>query len=304
MSVSGNDWTERTVTLGATGSLIGIYCAPGGNPRSKLTAVFLNSGLLHRVGPNRLYVRIARELARVGIGSLRFDLSGIGDSATSPLEADSILGQVQRDVVSAIDFAVANGANAVVLLGICSGADNAFHTATLDERVAGVVLIDPNAYRTTSFYLHHIRKRMLRGRTWLNLMAGPHSIPRRLAALRKRREPAAAGAASVFLAPTTLPPIEEARQRLTALIARQTRMLYIFTGGLEWRYNHKRQLFRAFPGLDWKGCAELEYYGDSDHTFSRVEHQRLMIHRICAWAQSTQFQETIPGGKAEEVLVF
>ena len=306
MSIAGQIWNERVVALGHGGSLVGVYCEPRGETRRNVCAIFLNSGLVHHVGPNRLYVRLAREFASIGVSSIRFDLSGVGDSGTAAADADTILEQVQQDVAAAIDHAFSNGATGVVLLGICSGADNSFVTAVRDERVVGIVLIDPNMYRTTTFYLHHIRKRILRGRTWLNLVSGPHSIPNRLAALRKQASAAAEStpAVSVFLAPTRLPPIEEMRQQLSTLIERDTRMLYIFSGGLEWRYNHRRQLFHAFPGLDWKGRMQLEYYAAADHTFSRVDHQRILIQTIREWLLSSSFREVIVPAETEEILFY
>ena len=42
--------------------------------------VLLNAGIIHRIGPNRLYVQLARRLASRGHAVLRFDLAGIGDS--------------------------------------------------------------------------------------------------------------------------------------------------------------------------------------------------------------------------------
>ena len=46
--------------------------------------VFLSAGLLHRVGPHGLHVRLARELAQMGFSSLRVDLAGTGDSPPQP----------------------------------------------------------------------------------------------------------------------------------------------------------------------------------------------------------------------------
>ena len=40
----------------------------------------MNAGSIHRVGPNRSFVRMARRFADLGYPVLRMDLSGIGDS--------------------------------------------------------------------------------------------------------------------------------------------------------------------------------------------------------------------------------
>ena len=54
---------------------------PGRAGPNAPTMVILSSGILHRPGASRLYVQIARALAEDGFTSLRFDFSGIGDSA-------------------------------------------------------------------------------------------------------------------------------------------------------------------------------------------------------------------------------
>jgi hypothetical protein len=42
--------------------------------------VLLNAGAVHRQGPFRLYVHLARRLAALGFSCVRFDQPGIGDS--------------------------------------------------------------------------------------------------------------------------------------------------------------------------------------------------------------------------------
>jgi len=73
---------EEAVLFGKTRSLVGIITDPHTvvNAHNHPAIVLLNAGVLHRVGPNRLYVKIARKLASAGFVVLRFDLSGIGDS--------------------------------------------------------------------------------------------------------------------------------------------------------------------------------------------------------------------------------
>src|SRR6185295_20136065 len=65
--------------------LVGIVTDPPGFVPSRsaggpLGAILLNAGVIHRVGPSRLYVYLARELAALGCVAARFDHSGIGDS--------------------------------------------------------------------------------------------------------------------------------------------------------------------------------------------------------------------------------
>ena len=75
---------ERVVRFGAGNGLVGILTEPEpirSHP-DRPAIIFLNSGILHRVGSCRMHVRLAWALAEAGYPSLRFDLSGIGDSDT------------------------------------------------------------------------------------------------------------------------------------------------------------------------------------------------------------------------------
>src|SRR6185503_16248700 len=137
---------EHTVVFGDDSPLVGIITEPdAGFPKNAPVFLFLNAGLDHRVGPNRLYVTLARRLAEVGVASFRFDFSGIGDSPVSrSLEAPAERGV--NEARQAMNFLARSvGAETFVPLGICSGADTGFALATADERVAGAVLINCTA---------------------------------------------------------------------------------------------------------------------------------------------------------------
>jgi len=75
--------TEEAVLFGARQSLAGIVTEPAIRRGARVTkaVILLNAGIVHRVGPGRIYVKIARALAAMGFVVLRFDFSGLGDSA-------------------------------------------------------------------------------------------------------------------------------------------------------------------------------------------------------------------------------
>ena len=78
----GGSVTERAVALGSH-RLYGIETVgPGRVVGPKI--LFLSSGNESHIGPNRLWVDLARRLAGRGFSCLRFDLSGIGDSPVRP----------------------------------------------------------------------------------------------------------------------------------------------------------------------------------------------------------------------------
>ena len=72
---------EEVLQFGQRSSMVGILHSPDGYANLELPAVlFLNAGLIHRIGPNRIYVKLARQFAQMGFFVFRFDSSGIGDS--------------------------------------------------------------------------------------------------------------------------------------------------------------------------------------------------------------------------------
>src|SRR5215212_8993414 len=127
---------QRVVRFGSTTSLVGVFTEPvSGTPRQAVGVIILNSGILHHVGANRLHVQLARRFAELGFASLRFDFSGIGDSEA---RRDRLSFEQSSPVETreAVDYlAQAHGLREVVLVGLCSGADAAHLSATLDERI-------------------------------------------------------------------------------------------------------------------------------------------------------------------------
>ena len=118
---------ESVVLLGPGKSLVGIVTTPRvlEESASSTCAVILNAGIIHRVGPNRLHVEMARALANSGLQVVRFDLSGIGDSeargeSLAPLES------ALADIRDALDtLSATRGLRKFIVIGLCSGANHA-----------------------------------------------------------------------------------------------------------------------------------------------------------------------------------
>lgn len=163
---------EQAVRFGESGSLFGVLTSPetNGSTGRRPAVVFLNSGILHRVGPNRMHVTMARDLAKRGHAAFRIDLSGIGDSP--PRGGDLSIGERWAiETREAMDFlAQSCGANEFVLIGNCSGAGVAFLAATEDPRVVGTVLINLQGPRTYLRYYARLAFGTLA--TWRRLLRG------------------------------------------------------------------------------------------------------------------------------------
>jgi pimeloyl-ACP methyl ester carboxylesterase len=141
---------EEPVVYSARGC-VGVF--HHGATRLDLPPIVLTSaGTVHRVGPHRLYVKLARRLARAGFRVLRVDLSGIGDSPAGDdgIENVTYPKDGYDDLGDAMDWlATRTGAERFIVAGLCSGGDFAFQTAMRDARVTGVVIMNPRTFCVT-----------------------------------------------------------------------------------------------------------------------------------------------------------
>ena len=157
-------YRECLVQLGAEGHLVGTLVQPTG-PSASVGVLFVNAGVIHRIGPHRIHVKIGRVLAQDGVPSLRLDLTGLGDSGRAG-GTDGMLAQVRRDIRAALDLlAERTGLSRFVIIGICSGAEYGYQYALDDERVAGLVMVDGYSFgnRRTRMLRYLLRLRTL---TW------------------------------------------------------------------------------------------------------------------------------------------
>lgn len=277
---------EKAVRCGKSTPLAGVYteAVRGDDDARRPGVLLLNSGILHRVGACRQNVRIARRLAGAGYPVLRFDYSGIGDS------------EVRRDHLSFEESAVVETVEAMnylgsvsdsrefVLLGLCSGADMAFETAKADARVVGLGLIDPWAYRTPRYYVHHYAPRLLRLQSWKNAI---------------RRQLFERGASDGFPSigdpeveglelPTYVrefPPREQATKDLEMLVGRGVQMCCVFSDGQEDHYNYQGQFEDAFRGIGLGQVLTEVHVPGSDHIFTDLDHQTLLLDTLDQWMQ-------------------
>ncbi len=123
--------------------LFGIATEPL-QPHGGPTIVFINVSNEHRIGPNRLWVDLARRWARMGFRSVRFDLSGLGDSGVWDGETPGAIRVPENfdDVQTVARYASPSDPSDVVLVGLCSSAYQAIDSA-FELRPRGVCAINP-----------------------------------------------------------------------------------------------------------------------------------------------------------------
>ncbi len=292
--------TERAVRFGRSTNLVGILAEPPGHARvdGAPVAIFLNSGIIHRVGASRLYVQAARRLAAEGFTSLRFDFSGIGDS-DARRDALRFEESAVREIREAMDELEGwTGAEGFVLCGLCSGADMAHEAGIVDERVVGLVQFDPYAYRTWKWYLRYYGPRALRLGVWTN------AVRVRWRALRERlRPPPDDGTAEVFVAPEyrrVFPPRARVEAGIRQMADRGVRFFVCFTGD-ERDFLYPEQYAESYRSVDFGDRLTVHHLRASNHTFTQLPAQAELMARLGTWfGESFGAGRRSPEGSARE----
>jgi len=184
MDVGAEAVKEGAILFGGSRSLVGIITDPVQEQSSRPAVILLNAGIIHRVGPGRLYVKLARRLAQLGFVVLRFDVSGVGDSPSRrdnlPFAKSSL-----QETREAMDYlAEVRGVTRFLLAGLCTGAVVAFESARVDTRVMGTLLINPQGLIADSeeeiqTYIanranrrYYLRNALYNPASWLKLLKG------------------------------------------------------------------------------------------------------------------------------------
>lgn len=264
---------ERTMNFGEGNALLGVLTMPEVVDPAAPMILLLNAGLLHRVGPNRMYVELARLAAEAGYATLRFDMSGIGDSELTGGQLLDIE-RSRHDVQQAMDaMQSAMGTETFVLMGLCTGAFNAFRTALIDDRVAGCVLIDGYSYPTRRSQVRHYRRRALQLDRWVGWM-------------QRRLGKAPAGQETdddMIVFENEVVPKDRFGTELAALLDRHAEMLLIYTGLGPLAFNYARQMHDAFPELSLEDRATVQFYPDADHTFRLPGNRQRLFDDVVNW---------------------
>jgi pimeloyl-ACP methyl ester carboxylesterase len=282
---------ERPIVFDQQMPLVGILSEArqdvtvAGND-GRVACILLNAGLIHRVGPHRLYVRMARQLASIGYPTLRLDLSNRGDSDVRH-DGMSFLDSSLAETRSAMDALKKTvGADRFVLMGICSGAVNSLQVATHDPRVVGAVAIDAPAYPTWQYFLRYYARRLSNPQTWRNTFAGRNKVGRWLrrstTVVRPRQEDDEFG--NVY-GDVVMPSRSESEQMLLRIVDRGVKMIFIHSGVPA--YNYRNQFRDAFPRVMKRDAIRVEYISGADHTFTRLRDQDHLVSVISRWVTDT-----------------
>ena len=289
---------EHPFRFGDGHRLIGIASEPPeGTPANDRPAIlFLNVGANHRVGPNRMYVSLARDLASRGFLGFRFDVAGLGDSRVAPGAPENRLYSKDSvvDVKTAMTF-VNNqfGARRFVLVGLCSGAYLAFHTCIEDSRVAGQVLLNPQTFewregdslelsiRKSFLSTRYYARALFNPRVWRRAIRGEVHVRAVLGVLRERLVARAKGGVKRVsaLSRGQNEPQTEIEQAFRAITQRGVESLLVFSftdGGIDYIEKHLGRDVRKMRGIR---NFRFEIIEGADHTFTPLDSQ-IVLHDL------------------------
>jgi pimeloyl-ACP methyl ester carboxylesterase len=278
---------EKAVFFGKTATMVGIITDPPEEQASAGLPAFLllNSGMVPRFGPNRVYVKLA-----MGFVVLRFDFSGIGDSGIRG-DALSFAEYAISETQEAMDFLCTHrGVHRFVLAGLCSGALVSLRAASCDSRVIGVVPVNLAGHKSTNaigqahaLIRHYWRiafRSSFSSKTWQKVTSGSIDYARFIAAVRSR-------IANIAVHQKVHKPEQNPFAVLfRGLIERGTSIALIHSEGDEGLDYTYLVLGKDLHQWISEGKLELLIIPGANHTFTLLENQEDFLKTVQKWAQA------------------
>lgn len=309
---------EAAVRFGSPPGLFGIVSAQQperrqSSPGSR-AVLLLNAGSVHHVGPNRLYVALARHLARLGHIVLRMDIAGIGDSPTCAGEPDNVVYSTYalRDVGEAIEYLQRHwGAHDVRAVGLCSGAYHALKASVARLPLTGVVIINPLTFfwkkdMSLEYPEHRIATDIVRYRTnalrlssWLKLFGGGVNLWELIQVLVRRARTvtleALRGPARMLGIPLRDDLPSELRRAANAAVDLQFVFAATDPGGEMLRSQGGKTAQRMLA----RGQLGVKLINDADHTFTDLAARTMLATLLTQIldGQAKHPQKTCSGGR-------
>jgi hypothetical protein len=271
---------EHTRIVGAEGHLVATFTPANRLPGvpTPLVVILSNSGVIPRSGPHRINVLLARVLADMGIPSVRFDMSGLGDSQRSS-STRTVTQQWVADTRDVMDAAQAQfGCGRFMMVGLCSGAIIGHLVALEDARMRAVLLWDMYAYQTLQSRLRTLAFKI--GRAGLRGSAQKAAVMllRRLRLMAPDNTPPKPKGEM-----STSPPKEEFMARVERLTSQGVELLFAYCGGQPEWFNHRGQFAAMFRGQPWLPRVSFEMLQNTDHLITSGPAKQAFIDMTTDW---------------------
>ncbi|MET0087450.1 MAG: hydrolase 1, exosortase A system-associated [Sedimenticola sp.] len=241
-------------------------------------------GPQYRVGSHRQFVQLSRALAASGFPVLRFDYRGMGDSTGS----FSGFEDISEDINCAIDsFQRINPTvQEIIIWGLCDAATAASIYAHKDNRVTGLILLNPwvrNEQTEAKAYIkHYYVKRVLNKNFWHKLFSGKFKIMNSIKSLisllnksRGKRSDESPGSVQMSLAD---------QMEMGFSLFKGKALLFLSGNDLTAaEFDDTVSVSKSFSELLMDERFTIERVTDADHTFSRREWKSIVESKSGAW---------------------
>jgi dienelactone hydrolase len=272
--------------------LFGVLAEPAASDAGrKGTGVLMaNAGCVHRIGPNRLYVTLARQWASLGYTVLRMDLGGLGDSDTPDdgVENHPYPSHAVRDIQRGIELLRSRGVARVVVAGLCSGAHAAFHAGIDIPGLDGLIVINPIVFYwkptdalDVSAWMNYGESKyyesaMRRWQSWRRLLTGKVNVANVARTMLKRLWNVVSARGMTLLRALHVMPeaLEDPARDFGRIVARGTNVLLLFSEGdpgLDFLRRHHRAALRR---LAQRRDFTFEILPNADHTLTALDARR------------------------------
>ncbi len=274
-----NDCKETPVQFGPDGSLIGIVSTPSEGTLEPIACLMLNMGANHRIGPRRINVKLARQMAQRGVASIRFDLAGLGDSGAAS-GAEHFLTQAVFDLQAAMNLIETMlGVRRFIVIGLCSGAANGMLLAVTDPRVVGLLMFDGYAFPNQRSRWERTFSRAVAA------LSNPAVIGKTARWLHRQFSAKAAAAAAPHIFEVEAVDVTAAtfRRSMTQLAERKVAVLLLYTGTMHVTDRGRDQL-GDFADEPFTRDFDYRFIREIDHSLTSLESQQIFMEVVCEWA--------------------
>ena len=241
-----------------------------------VACLMLNMGANHRIGPRRINVKLAREMAGNGISSIRLDLAGLGDSGTAS-GSEHFLTQAVLDLQAAMNLVETMlGIRRFIVIGCARAPPTDLALGIADSRVVGLFMFDGYAFPGRRSRLERTVRRGLAAPT------NPAVIGKTVRWLHRKFSASAAAAAApqIFEPDSPSATAMTFRRSMTQLAERNVAVLLLYTGTMHVVDRHRDQL-GPFADEPFAQQFEYQFIGEIDHSLTSMAAQKTSC-RSCA----------------------
>ena len=290
IEVDGTSVTEELVAI--DDCIVAIASRLRTPPRRAV--ILINSGAIYRIGPNRLYVTLARRLAARGDLVVRADLSGIGDSrARRGADENTVYSDhAVADIDAIVAWARRQGVREVAVAGLCSGAYHAIKAAVAGQPIDTVIPINPltffwkpgmpldfAAFRVTRDAARY-GKSVRNAESWRKLLSGGVDVRRVARVVAERARAIAEHRAREALRRLRVPLRDDLGSELYTLGRAGVAIRFIFAADDPGRAMLVEQGGSAVPRLTAQGKLSIDVIAAADHTFTPRWSHPLLLEAI------------------------